>query len=162
VGRLAKVSLSTETSLSHLQIYLLAQSAVMAATPSLLPIHGSLSSSFGYRFHPLDGRYRLHAGVDIAADPGTPVHAPADGFVIFSGLKEGYGKVVVIDHGYGIRTLFAHNSKLFINSGVRVKRGEMISEVGSTGHSTGPHLHYEIRKNGVPINPLTFFSRGRF
>lgn len=162
VERLQNVSLSTETGLSRLQVYLMAQSAVIAATPSLLPIAGWVSSPYGYRRHPYDGAFRLHAGIDIAAEPGTPVRAPAEGFVIFSGNKEGYGKVLVIDHGYGIRTLFAHNSKLFVNAGVRVKRGEMISEVGSTGMSTGPHLHYEIRKNGVPVNPATFFTRSRF
>ena len=162
VDRLQNVSLTTETDLSMLQAYLLAQSAVMAATPSLLPIQGWLSSTFGYRRHPYDGTYRLHSGVDIAAEPGTPVRAPAQGLVIYSGYREGYGKVVVIDHGYGIRTLFAHNSKLFANAGIRVKRGEIISQVGSTGQSTGPHLHYEVRKNGVPVNPVTFFSRARF
>jgi murein DD-endopeptidase MepM/ murein hydrolase activator NlpD len=162
VSRLQTVSLNTEASLSRLQLYLYARGAIMAATPSLLPIHGWLSSPFGYRWHPIYGRYKRHTGIDIAAEPGTPVRAPADGFVIFSGQKEGYGKVVVIDHGYGIHTLFAHNAKLYINSGVRVKRGEMISEVGSTGHSTGPHLHYEVRKNGVPVNPLTFISRVHF
>ena len=82
--------------------------------------------------------------------------------VIYSGYREGYGKCVVIDHGYGIRTFFAHASKLYTNSAVKVKRGEMIAQVGSTGHSTGPHLHYEIRKNGVPVNPATFFTRPRF
>lgn len=162
VERLQNVSVSTETGLSRLQVYLMAQSAIIAATPSLLPIAGWISSPFGYRRHPYDGAFRLHAGIDIAAEPGTPVRAPADGIVIFSGNKEGYGKVIVIDHGYSIRTLFAHNSKLFVNHGIRVKRGEMISEVGSTGMSTGPHLHYEIRKNGVPVNPATFFSRARF
>lgn len=162
VDRLKNVSLNTETGLSRLQVYLMAQSAVMAATPSLLPIAGWVSSPFGYRRHPYDGTFRLHAGIDIAAEPGTPVRAPADGLVIHSGNKEGYGKVIVIDHGYGIRTLFAHNSKLFVNQGVRVRRGETISQVGNTGMSTGPHLHYEIRKNGMPVNPATFFSRARF
>lgn len=151
-----------ELSLSRLQTVVIAQSALMAATPSLIPIAGSLSSQFGYRRHPLLGRYRLHAGCDIAADPGTPVRAPADGTVIFSGLKDGYGKVVVIDHGYGIRTLFAHSSRLFVTSGLRVKRGEKIAEVGATGKATGPHLHYEIRKNGVPVNPVSFFNQARF
>jgi murein DD-endopeptidase MepM/ murein hydrolase activator NlpD len=100
--------------------------------------------------------------VDIAAEPGTPVRAPAMGAVIYSGYRTGYGKVVVIDHGYGIRTLFAHNAKLYVTNGQKVKRGEKISEVGSTGKSTGPHLHYEIRKNGVPVNPVTFFSGASF
>lgn len=162
VESLRTVSLSTEYRLTKLQIYLLAQSAFIAATPSLLPINGWLSSTFGYRRHPYDGSYRLHAGVDIAADPGTPVRAPALGSVIYSGYRTGYGKVVVIDHGYGIRTLFAHNAKLFVNVGQKVKRGEKISEVGSTGKSTGPHLHYEVRKNGVAVNPVTFFSGAGF
>ncbi len=162
VEQLQTVSNLTETNLSKLQVYLLARSAILAATPSLLPIAGWISSPFGYRRHPYDGIFRLHTGVDIAAEPGTPVRAPAPGTVIFSGYREGYGKVVVINHGYGISTLFAHNSKLFATSGLQVKRGEVISEVGSTGQSTGPHLHYEIRKNGIPVNPVTFFSRVRF
>lgn len=152
----------TEGELSKLHTYLIAKSAVINATPSLLPIAGWLSSSFGYRRNPYDGSYRLHSGVDIAAEPGTPVRAPADGLVIFSGYREGYGKVLVIDHGYGIRTLFGHNSAVFVGQGTKVKRGETISQVGNTGRSTGPHLHYEIRKNGVPVNPATFFSRSRF
>ncbi len=162
VDRLAMSSGLTEEGLSRLHAYLLARTAIMNATPSLLPIAGWISSNFGYRRNPYDGTYKLHAGVDIAADPGTPVRAPADGLVIYSGFREGYGKAIVIDHGYGIRTLFAHNSKLFVNEGSRIKRGEILSQVGSTGHSTGPHLHYEVRKNGVPVNPATFFSRARF
>jgi len=152
----------TENELSRLHTYLIAKSAVINATPSLLPIAGWISSNFGYRRNPYDGSYRLHSGVDIAAEPGTPVRAPADGSVIFSGYREGYGKVIVMDHGYGIRTLFAHNSSVFVGQGAKVKRGETISQVGNTGRSTGPHLHYEIRKNGVPVNPATFFSRARF
>ena len=162
VEKLQNVSAVTETGLSQLQVYLLAQSAVMNATPSLMPIAGWLSSPFGYRRHPYDGSYRLHAGVDIAADPGTPVRAPEDGDGSFFGLKEGYGKVVVIDHGYGIRTVFGHCSKLFINAGTHVTRGDKLAEVGSTGRSTGPHLHYEIRKNEFRSNPITFLSRVRF
>lgn len=162
IEQLQTVSLTTETNLSRLQSFLLTRTAIAAATPSLFPIAGWISSTFGYRRHPYDGSYRFHSGVDIAAEPGTPVRAPADGLVIFAGYREGYGKVVVMDHGYGIRTLFAHNSKLFVGSGVRMKRGEVVSQVGATGHATGPHLHYEVRKNGVPVNPATFFSRGRF
>jgi len=162
VDKLQTVSLTTESSLSLLQEYMLARRAVLRATPTLLPIFGYISSPFGYRTHPLEGSYRMHAGVDIAAEPGTLVRAPADGLIIFSGMKEGYGKVIVIDHGYGISTLFAHNSKLFGNVGIKVKRGDIISAVGSTGLSTGPHLHYEIRKRGVPVNPVTFFTRSRF
>jgi murein DD-endopeptidase MepM/ murein hydrolase activator NlpD len=160
--KLELVGEETETALTKLHTFLIARTAIINATPSLLPINGWLSSTFGYRRNPYDGSYRLHSGVDIAAEPGTPVRAPADGSVIFSGYREGYGKVIVMDHGYGIRTLFAHNSALFVGQGSKVKRGETISQVGNTGHSTGPHLHYEIRKNGVPVNPSTFLSRSRF
>ncbi len=160
--KLEVIGEETENELSKLHTYLIAKSAVINATPSLLPIAGWISSNFGYRRNPYDGSYRLHSGVDIAAEPGTPVRAPADGDVIFSGYREGYGKVIVIDHGYGIRTLFGHNSAVFVGQGAKIKRGETISQVGNTGRSTGPHLHYEIRKNGIPVNPATFFSRGRF
>lgn len=162
VQRLNTVTQVTETKLTELQIYLLAQSAVIAATPSMMPITGYFSSTFGYRRHPISGAYVLHAGVDIAADSGTPVRAPADGVVLFSGYKEGYGKALVVDHGYGIRTIFGHASKLFVTQGQKLKRGEKIAEVGSTGRSTGPHLHFEIRKNGIPMNPVTFISRAHF
>ncbi len=162
VDELQSAGVIAETNLSQLQVYFLAQTAVMAATPSLLPINGWISSSFGYRRHPYDGSYRLHAGVDIVADPGTPIRAPADGVVLFSGNRSGYGKVVVIDHGYGIHTLFGHSSKLFVTPGSRVKRGEKIAEVGNTGRSTGPHVHYEIRKHGQPVNPTAFFAQTRF
>lgn len=162
VQSLATSSQSTEVDLSKLYVYLMAQSAIIAATPSLLPIAGWITSPYGYRRHPLDGSFRLHSGVDIAADPGTPVRAPAPGLVTFAGYREGYGKVVVINHGYNINTIFAHLSKTFVNSGDKLKRGETIAEVGNTGHSTGPHLHYEIRKNGVPVNPHAFMSRSRF
>lgn len=162
VDRLQNVSFHAESNLSRLHVHLLAKSAVINATPSLIPIMGWISSGFGYRHNPYDGSYKLHAGVDIAADPGTPVRAPADAAVIFAGYREGYGKCVVLDHGYGIRTLFAHASQLYTTTSTKVKRGEMIAQVGSTGHSTGPHLHYEVRKNGVPVNPTTFFNRPRF
>jgi murein DD-endopeptidase MepM/ murein hydrolase activator NlpD len=162
VEGLQKASYVTEAGLSRLQVFLLAKTALAAATPSFLPVAGWISSIFGNRRHPYDGVFRMHTGIDIAAEPGTPVRAPAAGLVIFSGNREGYGKVIVIDHGYGIRTLFGHLMTVFVNAGVRVKRGEIISQVGSTGMSTGPHCHYEVRKNGVPVNPATFLSRARF
>lgn len=157
IEQLQTSSERAERLLARLQSFLVAQSAIIAATPSLLPTAGFLSSNFGYRRNPYNGTFRLHAGIDIAAETGTPVRAPAQGTVVYSGYREGYGKCVVINHGYGISTLFAHNSKLYATVGAKVRRGEVISEVGSTGHSTGPHLHFEIRKNGVPVNPVTFF-----
>lgn len=152
----------TEESLSKLEIKFLAKHALLEATPSLIPIVGWISSAFGYRRNPYNGQFRLHAGVDLAAESGAPVRSPAPGVVLFSGYKEGYGKVVVMSHGYGISTVYAHLSRIFVNTGDRIRKTEILAEVGNTGHSTGPHLHYEIRKNGVPVNPVTFFSRSRF
>jgi len=157
IDQLQGSSEAAERLLARLQSFLVAQSAIIAATPSLLPAAGFLSSNFGYRRNPYNGTFRLHAGIDIAAETGTPVRAPAQGTVVYSSYREGYGKCVVINHGYGISTLFGHNSKLYATVGAKVRRGETIAEVGSTGHSTGPHLHFEIRKNGVPVNPVTFF-----
>ena len=162
VNELAQNISQTELSLVILENYLLAQHAMLRATPTLFPIRGWISSAFGFRRHPYDGSFRLHTGIDIAAEPGTPVRAPGDGTILYTGKTPGYGKSVVIDHGYGIRTLFAHNSKIFVTTGNHIKRGEIIAEVGSTGQSTGPHLHYEIRKFNHPINPMTFYSNVHF
>lgn len=129
------------------------QRDLLGATPSVRPTGGWVSSGFGYRRDPFTGRARLHKGMDFGANRGTPVYAPADGVVSFAGREGGYGKIVSIDHGYGIVTRYAHNSRLLVKSGQRVKRWEKISEVGSTGRSSGPHLHYEVRLNGVPVDP---------
>lgn len=158
IERVETASSTVETNLVELQDFLFGARSIAMATPSLVPINGYVSSGFGYRRHPYDGRLRFHRGLDLVAEPGTPVRAPAPGIIQFAGYKVGYGKVVVIDHGYGIRTLFAHNSQLFVGPGMEVKRGQVISQVGSTGMSTGPHLHYEVRKNGVPVNPAPFFQ----
>lgn len=126
---------------------------LLSATPSVRPTGGWLSSGFGYRRDPFTGRSKLHKGLDFAANIGTPVYAPADGIVSFAGREGGYGKIVSIDHGYGVVTRFAHNSRLHVKTGQRVKRWDMISEVGNTGRSSGPHLHYEVRVNGAPVDP---------
>jgi murein DD-endopeptidase MepM/ murein hydrolase activator NlpD len=99
---------------------------------------------------------KMHEGLDVGAPSGTAVHAPADGIVTFSGEKAGFGKFVQIDHGYGIETIYAHNSALTVRAGQKVKRGALLSAVGNTGHSTGPHLHYEVRVNGIAVDPLYF------
>lgn len=114
-----------------------------------------ITSPFGYRIHPIWGIRMFHSGIDIAGSYGDPIYAVNDGRVIFSGWQSGYGKVVIIDHGNGMSTLYAHCSQLLVNEGEQVKRGQLIGRIGSTGWSTGNHLHFEIRRNGSPINPLS-------
>ncbi|KJS32144.1 MAG: hypothetical protein VR64_08550 [Desulfatitalea sp. BRH_c12] len=126
---------------------------ILAATPSLRPTQGWVSSSFGYRTSPFTGRKELHKGMDIANRQGTPIIAPADGMVTYSDNKWLMGNMITIDHGYGILTRYGHMHKLIKKAGERVKRGETIALMGTTGRSTGPHLHYEVRLNGVPVDP---------
>lgn len=132
------------------------QRSLLAAKPSGLPTRGWTTSSFGMRLSPFTGKRSMHDGLDIAARTGTPVQATADGIVSRVVTDPGYGKLVVIEHGYGYRTYYGHNSKIFVKVGQRVKRGETISAVGNTGRSTGSHVHYEVRLNGVPLNPKKF------
>lgn len=132
------------------------QYSLQSSTPAGWPIKGWLTSYFGVREGPFDGRDRMHEGLDIAANTGTAVRATADGVVVKATTDSTFGKMVMIDHGYGYRTIYAHNSRLQVKSGTRVKRGEKIAEVGNTGRSTGPHLHYEVHLNGVPVNPRKF------
>jgi len=127
-----------------------------SSTPSLWPVHGWITSNFGFRFSPWGDGVKMHKGIDIASPVGTPVYAPSDGTVVFAGYKGGYGNAVVIDHGYGISTLYGHNSELFVKEGDHVERGSRISAVGSTGSSTGPHLHYEVHVDGIPTDPMKY------
>jgi murein DD-endopeptidase MepM/ murein hydrolase activator NlpD len=129
------------------------QRSLLAAKPSGWPAKGWLTSSFGMRRDPFNGKRKMHEGLDIAARTGTPVYATADGIVSSIRTEPGYGKVVTIDHGYGYRTVYGHNSKYNVKVGQRVRRGDPISSVGNTGRSTGSHVHYEVRLNGVPVNP---------
>lgn len=129
----------------------------LGATPSIMPTNGWLSSAFAaMRAHPILHESRPHEGVDITAPRGTPIEAPANGTVVFAGSEPGYGNVVRIDHGYGIVTSFAHASRLLVSARMRVKRGQRIALVGSSGLSTAPHLHYEVHVNGRPVNPLKY------
>ncbi|MEO1561405.1 MAG: peptidoglycan DD-metalloendopeptidase family protein [Cyanobacteria bacterium J06632_19] len=121
-----------------------------------LPSSGYISSPYGWRSHPVLGQGRLHTGIDFAANYGSTIRAADSGTVIYSGWYGGYGKTVIINHGKGITTLYAHSSKLYVKSGETVKRGQAISAIGSTGLSTGPHLHFEVRKNGRPVNPANY------
>jgi murein DD-endopeptidase MepM/ murein hydrolase activator NlpD len=125
-------------------------------TPSIWPATGRISSKFGARVHPIFGRVRPHEGIDIYASRGTPIVATADGKVIHSGWEIGYGLSMIIDHGYGLKTMYAHCSKLKKNRGEEVKRGEVIALMGKTGISTGTHLHYEVVMNGKSVNPVSY------
>ncbi len=130
--------------------------SLLLATPSMSPVRGWFTSRFGYRNSPYTGRAMMHQGLDIAASPGTPVYAPADGVISFAGYDSGYGKLVSIDHGYGVITRYGHNSKIFVKVGQQIKRGDLLTAVGNTGQSTGPHLHYEVRINNVPVDPSNY------
>lgn len=115
---------------------------------------GTVSSGFGYRIHPLSGTRRFHAGIDLARPAGTAIIAGTDGTVVYAGWASGYGLLVTIDHGRGVQTRYGHLSSLAVRAGQRVHRGDILGSVGSTGRSTGPHLHYEVRLNGQPVSPL--------
>ncbi|MGD0272218.1 MAG: peptidoglycan DD-metalloendopeptidase family protein [Gaiellaceae bacterium] len=127
-----------------------------SATPSaaglIWPVQGVLTSPYGMRWG------RMHEGIDIGAATGTPIYAAAGGTVIYAGWEGGYGNLTVIDHGNGLATAYGHQSQIVVSSGAIVSRGQLIGYVGSTGHSTGPHLHFEVRVNGTPVNPLSYLS----
>lgn len=133
-----------------------ARRAQWASTPSIWPVRGWVSSGFGRRVSPFTGEDTLHSGLDISAPMSTPVKAPAAGFVITAGPEKSLGNVVVLSHGYGFKTLYAHLSKLRARMGQTVKRGDIIGEVGNTGLSTGPHLHYEIEIHGHAVDPFKY------
>ena len=122
----------------------------------IYPNEGRITSSFGWRYHPILKSKRLHSGVDFGGSYGSTIRAADKGRVIFAGWYGGYGNAIVIDHGKGITTLYGHASKLYVKEGVKVERGRAIAAVGSTGLSTGPHLHFEVRENGKPVNPMNY------
>jgi murein DD-endopeptidase MepM/ murein hydrolase activator NlpD len=128
----------------------------LASTPSIWPSAGWVTSGFGPRISPFTGRRQLHAGLDIAADFGTEIVAPARGRVVFAGSKGALGKTLVLDHGHGLRTTYGHAAELFVKRGQHVERGTRIASVGSTGRSTGPHLHYAVEVNGKPVDPTNY------
>jgi len=151
---------SVEMKMTKLEQELKAHEAVLRErgfTPSIWPVYGNLESGFGGRRNPFGGSsYEFHYGQDIDAQLGTPVVAGAKGVVTFVGWQHGYGRLVVIDHGGGLTTRYGHLSEFDTEQGTEVARGEFIGRVGSTGRSTGPHLHYEIRINDDPVNPLQY------
>jgi murein DD-endopeptidase MepM/ murein hydrolase activator NlpD len=128
--------------------------AFLAALPTRKPAVGYFTSGFGIRR--LMDRVKMHEGLDIANLPGTVIRAPADGIVVFSESKPGYGQTVILDHGYGLETWYAHTRKILVSKGQRVRRGDQIALLGNSGRSTGPHLHYEVRVNGTPVDPMSY------
>jgi len=130
-----------------------------AAFPSVWPVDGRLTSGFGWRRSPISRRQKMHSGVDISALRGTPVRAAASGTILMARYNSGYGRMVTIDHGYGIVSRYAHNSRLMVREGDWVEAGEMIATVGSTGQSTGPHLHFEMQVDGRFVDPMDYLPQ---
>lgn len=149
-------------SFQEISWYIGNQRSLYQATPNMWPTAGQITSLFGYRFAPMqrvDGETgEFHQGIDIANNPDTLIYATADGTVRLAGWSHGYGQMVLIDHGYGFSTLFGHTSKSLVKTGDRVTRGQVIAYMGTTGRSTGAHLHYEVWKNARPLNPMTFLK----
>ena len=148
----------TMESVGEIKDYLNQQKDFYLATPKGWPVAGRVSSSYGYRAHPQTGARDFHSGMDIASNPGTPVKATADGIVSFAGWSGGSGNLVALEHGLGFSTYYAHNRLVVVKVGQKVKRGDILSYVGSTGNSTGPHLHYEVWKEGRPLNPSAYIE----
>ena len=137
-----------------------ARRELLGSIPSRLPVQGPITSHFGVRISPFTGARVQHRGIDIGAERGAPVYATADGVVVFAGTAGALGEAVVLSHGYGIVTKYGHNSKLVAEVGDKVRKGQVVARVGSTGRSTGTHVHYEVSVNGKPHNPVQFFLEG--
>jgi murein DD-endopeptidase MepM/ murein hydrolase activator NlpD len=156
LDKLSAEATRQEQSLQELQAYFSGQKSLLASVPSVWPTRGWVTSDFGSRVDPYTSERVMHAGIDIAGVHGKEIIAPSDGTVVFAGLEGGYGNVVVIDHGYGIKSRYGHLASIKVKPGERVKRGDLIANMGNTGRSTGPHLHYEVRVNGIAQNPRKF------
>ena len=153
---------SQQTSYKEIGTMLQNKEKLLAATPAIQPVSNKdlkrIASGYGYRIDPVYKTVKLHPGLDFTAPAGTPIYATADGTIEFSGNRgDGYGNNVIINHGFGYKTLYGHMYRIKARGGQRVKRGEVIGWVGSTGKSTGPHCHYEVIKNGNKIDPIYFF-----
>ncbi len=158
VEALKKEIQSSVAAVDEIKKYLAKQQDSFRITPSGWPARGRISSGFGMREHPSLGVRKLHTGIDITMPVGTPLHATADGVVSFADRSGGNGNIVVIEHGHGLTSVYAHNSKNLVKPGQAVKRGDLIAYSGSTGLSTGPHVHYEVWRNGQSINPSPFLE----
>jgi murein DD-endopeptidase MepM/ murein hydrolase activator NlpD len=132
------------------------QKLLLASTPSIWPTRGWLSSRFGYRTSPFSKKKEFHRGIDVSTRRGSPILSPANGLVIFNGWKRGYGRVIIMKHAKGFKTKYAHLKKSLVKKGQYLKKGKKIGLVGSSGRTTGPHLHYEVHLNNAPVNPLRY------
>jgi murein DD-endopeptidase MepM/ murein hydrolase activator NlpD len=153
---LQSIAGSEERTLEQLTQAAQGRQARWAATPSVWPVKGWVTSGFGQRVSPFTGQMAMHDGLDIGAPPNSPVQAPAAGRVVAQGFDPRMGNVVAVDHGFGIETQYGHLAKILVKSGQSIKRGDVIGLVGSTGLSTGPHLHYLLKVNGRAINPSRY------
>ena len=151
----AEISIQT-TEKEELYKFLENQKTMLASTPSVWPTRGWISSRFGYRVSPFTNQKEFHKGIDISTRMNTPIIAPADGLVSSTGKDHAMGKMLVINHSYGVKTRYGHMSKILVKKGQYVKRGQKIALVGKSGRTTGPHLHYEVYLNGLPVNPLRY------
>ncbi len=156
LDRIGRQAEAQEVSFFELDEFFKEQSSLLSHTPSIWPTRGWVTSTFGYRRSPFTGLREMHEGLDVATRINAQIISPANGIVVRLGYHRGYGKIVEIDHGYGVITRYGHNSKNIVKVGQRVKRGDVIALIGSTGRSTGPHLHYEVLLNGVPVNPYRY------
>jgi len=155
---LKKQIIKTTETIGEIKEYLHTQRAIYVSTPKGYPVPGNISSPFGMREHPTSGKDDFHSGIDLAISPGTPVRATADGIVSYSGWHGGSGNLVGLEHGHGFSTFYAHNKSTVVNIGQKVRRGDIIGYSGSTGNSTGPHVHYEIWQDGKAINPAAYLK----
>jgi murein DD-endopeptidase MepM/ murein hydrolase activator NlpD len=156
VERLQSEAITQELSLAELEKNLQTKKEMMTHMPSLWPTMGWVTSGFGFRTNPFSGLSQMHEGMDISNRVGTLVVAPSDGIVSDVGNDLVYGKILVISHGFGMTSRYCHLSKALVKAGQKVNRGDKIAEIGMTGRTTGPHLHYEVRLNGIPVNPLRY------
>jgi len=156
IERLQSEAMSREESLSELEKLLQVKKEMLAHTPSVWPVMGWVTSGFGFRTNPFTGLAQMHEGLDVSNRVGTLIIASAHGIVSDVGNDIAHGKVVVIFHGFGMTTRYCHLNKVFVKTGQRVKRGDRIAEIGMTGKTTGPHLHYEVRLSGIPVNPMRY------
>jgi len=147
---------TAEANLQDLYELLADRKSFLAALPTRRPAFGAFTSGFGVRLNPVRGRVKMHEGLDIANMAGTPIFATANGVIKYAAEKPGYGRIVIIDHGYGVETWYGHTRKILVKRGDHIRRGAEIALMGSSGHSTGSHCHYEVRINGTPVDPLPY------